>query len=182
MLQIPRAYSEPCGHSPYITLDTTRTKLGYTAQGTQAPSPSICNFATTPHVINQQTPAFAAPQLALIPRHCCRLRISSYGFETPSCPWCKKINPEHPHTGARTRGNSQTFAIPTPTSERRRARIGKKPRWKKVLEAPVKAAKWVGKKWFNPSDECMRCMQLTSWGVVIVTAIIGAVVTLVKFL
>lgn len=56
----------------------------------------------------------------------------------------------------------------------------KGPLWKKVLKAPYKGAKYVVKKWMNPSPECMRCVQMTSWIVVIISAIIGTVVTLVK--
>ena len=72
----------------------------------------------------------------------------------------------------------EMFAFPEPA--RQNSRKQKRRWWKKVLETPFDILKWIGKKWFHPSDECMRVMQLTSWCVVIVTAIIGCIITLVK--
>jgi hypothetical protein len=68
----------------------------------------------------------------------------------------------------------------TPAGETPRNSQRKRPLWKKVLKAPYKGAKYILKKWRNPSPECMHCVQMTSWIVVIVSAIIGTVITLVK--
>jgi hypothetical protein len=76
--------------------------------------------------------------------------------------------------------NLQLEDVITPAGETPRTSQRKRPLWKKVLKAPYKGAKYVVKKWMNPSPECMRCVQMTSWIVVIISAIIGTVVTLVK--
>src|SRR5579859_1447149 len=49
-------------------------------------------------------------------------------------------------------------------SEPRRHR----PLWKKILMAPIDGLTWVIKKWCNPSEECLRCVQITYWFVIIV--------------
>jgi hypothetical protein len=55
--------------------------------------------------------------------------------------------------------------------------------WKKVLMAPVDGIIWLVEKFcFKPSDECLQCVQMTYFVVLILGAIISAVVTVLPLL
>ena len=77
-------------------------------------------------------------------------------------------------------GREEMFAFPEPASQKSQHSKRKRRWWKKVFEAPHDFLKWILKKWLHPSDQFMRAAQLTAWGVAIVTAIIGCVITLLK--
>src|SRR5271154_4984761 len=61
---------------------------------------------------------------------------------------------------------------PKKRQKRRRSRVM---RW---LRAPLDALESLLRKWFAPSDNCMRCINITYWVIIIVTAIISTAIAL----
>jgi len=49
----------------------------------------------------------------------------------------------------------------------------------KIIMAPCDGVEWLISKWCSPSEECMRCMQVTYWTVLVVGGVIGIVATIV---
>jgi hypothetical protein len=167
MLHIPRLHSEPCQGR-----DTDEIRYSDRAMMDRSIQPGHLYYS-----------AKEPPKEALNPSPD---GTSSIGY----CTGCKSEPLAASHTvplrDAYTSISSpfenlglEDFITPTGETRRTSQRI-KRPLWKKVLKAPYKGAKYVVKKWRNPSPECMRCVQMTSWIVVIVSAIIGTVITLIK--
>jgi hypothetical protein len=49
----------------------------------------------------------------------------------------------------------------------------------KILKTPLKFIKWGLRKWLSPSEDCMRCVNVTYWVVLIIGGILSAVVALI---
>jgi hypothetical protein len=78
-----------------------------------------------------------------------------------------------PHPTSRSaRGSDPSIDSQSKSPRKRRSWI------MKILCAPSDFVKWVIKKWFAPSDECMRCVNITYWLVLIVGGMVSAVVAL----
>jgi hypothetical protein len=77
------------------------------------------------------------------------------------------------HDGASER---TTFSVEMPSQRNSRSWL------MNILMAPVDLVEWVLKKWKAPSDDCMRCVRVTYWTVLIVGGIISIVVTIAPFL
>ena len=55
--------------------------------------------------------------------------------------------------------------------------------WKKIFMAPVNGIAWLMEKFcFKPTDECLQCVQMTYFLVLILGAIISAAVTIMPLL
>jgi len=56
-------------------------------------------------------------------------------------------------------------------------------KWKRIFMAPVNGIAWLMEKFcFKPSDECLQCVQMTYFLVLILGAIISAAVTIMPFI
>lgn len=51
----------------------------------------------------------------------------------------------------------------------------------RILMAPCDFMEWLIRKWWQPNEDCMRCVKITYWIVLIVGGIISAVVPFLKY-
>jgi len=59
----------------------------------------------------------------------------------------------------------------------------RRPKWKQIFMAPVNGIAWLMEKFcFKPSDECLQCVQMTYFLVLILGAIISAAVAIMPLL
>src|SRR5277367_1329614 len=146
-------------HRPYARSEPCQTHLGLDPiwSAPLPPLPALADLsqnrdATAPRVMLHK-PGFASREYRLAPN------------------------------GRRHNLHPQTVCQPSCKEGSRRSQRLRRPWWKKVFMAPVDGIIWLMDKFcFKPSDECLQCVQMTYFVVLILGAIISAVVTILPLL